>query len=476
VEYNDVDFCLRVIESGKRVVYTPQATLTHLTSASRGNSFNPQEHINFVKKYKQYKDIFYNRSISQDSMWMPIDGAHFSHVDRVKKIRILLISHTLTLTGAPIVAFEFARHFARVMGFEVTVLALQDGQVHKMYDEEGIPVLVTDELKNLHLMNAESLQTALLHLDKQIKVDGKFDLIVCNTLTTFWGVLLANQLKIPSVWHIHESLGMERFVSTFADPSMGNMVTSAFFKANRVVFQANATREIYGEFEALRNICTIPGGLPLDRIEKFRQTNTKRALREKYGIPEDAYVVVLIGTTCERKGQSIFLDAIRRISSNELPAKISFLVVGAIESLYLEMLRKKIALHKLHNVQLVAETRDIYDYYGLSDLFVCASFEESFPMVVLLAMAFELPIVSTNVFGIPEIVSDIQDALLIPPGDSHSMAIALLQCINSQKEASAMAGRAYAKVYRLFDGNKLHAKYTDLACKVAMEEIRATSY
>jgi O-antigen biosynthesis protein len=474
VEYNDVDFCLRVIESGKRVVYTPQAKLTHLASATRGNSFNPQEHINFIKKYKQYKDVFYNRSIRQDLMWMPVDGGRFSHVDRIKKIRILLISHTLTLTGAPIVAFELARHFASVMGFEVTVLALQDGPVHKMYNEEGISVLVTDELMSLHLMDADRLQIALLQIDKQIQVDGKFDLIVCNTITTFWGVLLASQLKIPSVWHIHESLGMERYVSMFSDPSMENMVFSAFFKANRIVFQSNATREIYGEFEAFRNICTIPGSLSLERIDKFRQANTKDALREKYGIPDDVYVVVLIGTTCERKGQLIFLDAIQRMSSKELPAKISFLVVGAIESLYLEMLREKIALHNLHNVQLVSETRDIYDYYGLSDLFVCASFEESFPMVVLLAMAFELPIVSTNVFGIPEIVSDEQEALLVSPGDSCSMATALLQCINAQDEANAMAGRAYAKVYRLFDSDILYAKHTDLARKVTMEETRAT--
>ena len=164
------------------------------------------------------------------------------------------------------------------------------------------------------------------------------------------------------------------------------------------------------------------------------------------------------------------------MSSEELPAKISFLVVGAIESSYLEMLRAKIALHNLHNVQLVAETRDIYDYYGLSDLFICASFEESFPMVVLLAMAFELPIVSTNVFGIPEIVSDRQEALLIPPGDSRAMATALLQCTNAPDETKAMVGRAYAKVCRLFDGDILHAKHTDLVCKVTMEEARATSY
>ena len=474
VESNDVDFCLRVLESGKRIVYTPQATLTHLTSASRGNSFNPQEHINFVKKYKQYKDLFYNQCIRMDSMWMPVDGGHFSHVERVKKTRILLISHALSLTGAPLVALEFARYFAKKMDFEVTVLSLQDGPVHAMYSAEGISVLITDELKDLYLMNADALQIALHKIDKEMQVEGNFDLIVCNTLTTFWGVLLANVLKIPSIWHIHESIGAERYSSTFLDRSMKDMISTAFHNANRVVFQAVATRTIYGEFERIGNICTIPGGLPLEKIENFRLANSKAALRKKYGIPDDVYVVVLIGTTCERKGQTIFLDAIQIMAKEKLPSKITFLLVGAIESLYLEMLREKIELHNIPNVQLIAETTDVYDYYGLSDLFVCASFEESFPMVVLLAMAFELPIVSTNVFGIPEIVCDGQEALLIPPGDPRSMAISLLQCIDFRDEAAARAAKAYAKLYRLFDSDILNLRHGELVCKVAIEELPVT--
>ena len=319
----------------------------------------------------------------------------------------------------------------------------------------------------------QRVQTALHQINQEMQMDGKFDLIVCNTLTTFWGVILASNLKIPSIWHIHESIGTEKYISTFYDRSIGGMIHSAFYNANRVVFQANATRRLYDEFEGIGNFCTIPGGLPLEKIEKFRVANSKGMLRKKYGIPEDVYVVVLIGTTCERKGQTIFLDAIQIMVKEKLPAKTSFLLVGAIDSLYTEMLREKIESKGLHDVQLIAETQDIYDYYGLSDIFVCASFEESFPMVVLLAMAFELPIVSTHVFGIPDIVSDMQEALLIPPGDSHAMAVALLQVLNFRDEADARAAKALAKLYRLFDSDILHRRHIELVCKIATEDILA---
>jgi glycosyltransferase involved in cell wall biosynthesis len=279
-------------------------------------------------------------------------------------------------------------------------------------------------------------------------------------------------LGIPSIWHIHESVSISDYSSTFLFSAVGELISNAFQTANRIVFQANATRKIFSEFESVGNLLTIPGGIPLERIEDFRNSNTKASLRMKHGIPEDAYVVVLVGTTCERKGQSVFLDAINLIDFTEPPENFIFLIVGAIEGPYLNMLRGKIAKLGLNKVQLVNETKEIYDYYALSDLFVCASYEESFPMVILLAMAFELPIVSTDVFGIPEIISNIQDGLLVGPGNPQTLAKAIMNAIQNKDETKAMATRAFAKVYRLFNGAKLNARNANLARKVLTEEVR----
>jgi glycosyltransferase involved in cell wall biosynthesis len=343
-----------------------------------------------------------------------------------------------------------------------------------MYDELGIPVIVTHELDGILFFQETKLQDVMQKLGNLLHIADEYDLVVCNTLTTFWSVILANQAKIPAIWHIHESVGVDSYASTFLDPEIGKILAQAFLKASRVVFQANATRAMYGEFEAIANLCTIPGGLPLQRIEQFKEFNSKIALRKKYNIPADSYVVILVGTTCERKGQAVFLEAINQIPKDENTANVTFLLVGAIKGLYLEGLREIILRLDLRNVQLVAETKDIYDYYALSDLFVCASFEESFPMVVLLAMAFELPIVSTDVFGIPEIVSDKGEALLLPPGNPQLLSAAIIQCINGPVETNAMAARAYAKVKRLFDSEILLAKHADLARKVSIENAHET--
>lgn len=472
VEYNDVDFCLRMNKLGKRIVYTPQATLRHLTSASRGLNYNPSEHTNFLKKYKLYKDEFYSENISLDSMWMPVNGDNFVYADQIQDMKVLLFTHELSLTGAPIVAYEYARYLSKFMGYRVSVIAMKEGPIHQMYDELQIPVRVINSIPNIHLMSAQEINVEIDKMEKVIKSEGSYDLVICNTLTSFWAINLAHQLGIPSIWHIHESVGADKYSNTFKDPAVGGLISNAFQTANRIVFQANATRKMYDEFEPVGNFLTIPGGLPLERVENFRNSNTKASLRMKRGIPEDAYVVVLVGTTCERKGQSVFLDAISLMDCKKLPKNLTFLIVGAVEGPYLNALNEKIINLGLNKVKIVNETKEIYDYYALSDLFVCASFEESFPMVILLAMAFELPIVSTDVFGIPEIISNIQEGLLVDAGNPHSLGKAIMNAIQNETESKAMADRAYAKVYRLFDGEKLNARYANLARKVFTEDAR----
>src|SRR5205807_1098894 len=99
-----------------------------------------------------------------------------------------------------------------------------------------------------------------------------------------------------------------------------------------------------------------------------------------------------------------------------------FLMLGARESPYLDLLRAQLETIRKTDTRLVEERPDVFDFYRLTDIFVCASFQESFPRVILEAMAFKLSIVTTDVFGIPEIVENDGEALLVHAGDPLHMA------------------------------------------------------
>jgi GT2 family glycosyltransferase len=70
VAFNDVDYCLKLIKKGFRIVYNPDAILYHYESKSRGNDHNPEEPRYFTNKWKELieKDPYYNINLSLENI------------------------------------------------------------------------------------------------------------------------------------------------------------------------------------------------------------------------------------------------------------------------------------------------------------------------------------------------------------------------------------------------------------------------
>jgi glycosyltransferase involved in cell wall biosynthesis len=125
-------------------------------------------------------------------------------------------------------------------------------------------------------------------------------------------------------------------------------------------------------------------------------------------------------------------------------------MVGARPGLYLDSLKQEAALHGLDQVVFLPETGEIQDFYRLADIFVCTSFEESFPRVLLESAAHRLPIVSTNVNGIAEMLAA-DEAWLVPPGDRYQLAEAVKAALAAHFAGdTSRADRARAAVVRRF--------------------------
>jgi glycosyltransferase involved in cell wall biosynthesis len=104
----------------------------------------------------------------------------------------------------------------------------------------------------------------------------------------------------------------------------------------------------------------------------------------------------------------------------------------------------------LDNVVFLPETGEVQDFYRLADIFVCTSFEESFPRVLLESAAHRLPIVSTNVNGIAEMLAP-DEAWLVPPGDRYQLAEAVKSALAAHFAGDrSRAGKARAAVVRKY--------------------------
>lgn len=462
VAYNDVDYCLRVRSAGYRVLYTPQARLMHWGSATRGVTFDEAEHVAWLQRYPGARDPYFSPNWHLDGAQVRCAAAAGARPGRARPLRILLLTHNLNLEGAPLFLLEYATHLARVEGFGLEILAAQDGPLRTAFASLGAHVTVVDPGPLLRARDEDDFHHQLDLIGQRLDWD-RVDLVVCNTLLSFWGVHLARQSDRPSLFYIHESTSVFRAFETKLPLPLHALVHRALGSSTRTLFLCRATEAYYSDDDR-GNFRIVPSWIRLDEIDGFRAAHDRTALRRKHGLPADEVIVANIGTVCERKGQHVFIRAVEHFNRHHRGgAPVSFLLVGAREGIYLDLLRRDIARLGLPNLTLVPETREAFDFFVAADLFVCSSYEESFPRVVMEAMAFRTPIVSTDVHGIAELIGQRQDGYLVKPGDAEGLSRMIHVCLAKERSGKSLAPTAYSKVRRFHDAARVLPRHVDIA-------------
>ena len=166
-----------------------------------------------------------------------------------------------------------------------------------------------------------------------------------------------------------------------------------------------------------------------------------------------------IGRLVPAKGHSILIDAFALVCRSAPAAELSIFGYGSLAG---ELAAQIARLGLEGRVRLEGRTDDSPGALRDLDVFVLSSVNEGLPLVILEAMAAGLPILSTSVGGIPEVLPK-ESAWLCPPGDAEALAAAMLQAAGcgdlrergevSRRVASAGYGlehmvRRYEELYR----------------------------
>jgi len=186
----------------------------------------------------------------------------------------------------------------------------------------------------------------------------------------------------------------------------------------------------------------------------------------RLGIKGLEQVVLLLGTVCPRKGQQDLPNALALVQQEHYP-RLRCFIVGDRPSDYsreLSVLAARLPDGIRDRLKVVPECKDTALYYKAADIFLCTSCIESYPRVILEAMAYGLPIITTPVYGIKEQVRDNVNGLFYSSGDVKTLAdhITLLTCdhelrsrlaLNSHHVLNALTSyeemtRQYAVIFR----------------------------
>jgi O-antigen biosynthesis protein len=474
VAYNDIDYCLRLEAAGHRTVYTPQAELWHWGSASRGTAYHPEEHIAFARKYRGIEDPYWSPYLRSKNRNVAIDPYRYGHTKRLGKLHLLAVTHNLNFEGAPLFLFEYVVFLINELGFKIDVVSAEEGPLRKAYEELGVNIILVDRHPLHGSRNDREFdeQLEVMRHDLQSQIDlGPVDALICNTLACWWGVHLAQAVRKPSLFYIHESTSVKRFFSGALPKKRHHVARQAFRLATRVCFLCKATRSYYEELNDYNNFRFVSSWIDLPRIEKLKAATPRDEARVKLGFKPHDQVIANIGTVCERKGQHIFIRTVayfmKHFAAN---GSYRFLIVGGRPGEYqssLEMDIKRLGLEDV--ITIVNETDRVYEYFRAANLFACSSFEESFPRVLLEAMAFETPIVSTNVHGVPEMVTNKAEAYLVPPGEAIAFAKTIKTCLDKLLHGTSTVPMGYSKVVRAYGMDAVLPKHADLAREAVLD-------
>lgn len=352
--------------------------------------------------------------------------------------RVLVITHQLTLGGAQLYLMDLLREQHALGLIDPIVVSSFDGPLRKDVESLGIPVHLTS------LTPSGKLGSYRGRLDEFIEwarpLEPELILINTSTSTTFSAGEVAVALDVPSVWAIHESFhpsilwyGLEPTVLRHAETVIGH--------AGAAIFEADATRHMYEGMIPAERCRTIPYGLDLEPIDRRRATFDPMAARRKAGIPEEARLVVCIGTIEPRKSQIPLAEAFDMIGAKHPESRLIF-VGGQEENPNTIALEDTIARSpRRDQMEVLPVTRDIAPWYGMADLLVSASDVESLPRTVLEAMAWETPVLATDVFGLPELIDDGKTGWLCAGRDVSALTDALDRALSAPAPTYAAIAR-----------------------------------
>lgn len=227
-------------------------------------------------------------------------------------------------------------------------------------------------------------------------------------------ILIARLLGAKAVSHIHGSvLDVELRKSS---PRKKRWMTRALSLSNSIIVLSEHWKQfLLTEVSPKLNVAIIANSID-HSIAGAMEDGTDFAAREK--------MVFFIGSLGTRKGVHDALRAVPLIKA-EMP-EMEFVFGGKVElghekEMIEELCRKATEEHGVQFPGLITGDTKLH-YFKTASIFILPSYNENLPVSILEAMAMGLPVVSTPIAGVPEMMQDGINGFLIEPGDHEALA------------------------------------------------------
>jgi glycosyltransferase involved in cell wall biosynthesis len=371
-----------------------------------------------------------------------------------RKYRIAYLIDGLSMGGAERLMGPILQHLSRAH-FDPYVCAMQSKDGNLLADEIralGVPVECLD-IKRLRDLDA------IPRLNKYLKRVGA-DLVHTQLeAANILGNLSAKFLRLPSLCTIHVMPSLDVKTRTKLHQRVEWFVLRHF--CNRVISVSEEARAYHIQISGSspEQVTTIYNGIDLSAFVSMDDAKEREAVRLELNIPQDANVLVTVAVLRPPKGIQFMIRALPKVLTPH--PNTYYLIVGDgphHDALIDEA--DKAGVSK--QVIFAGMRKDVPRLLAASDVFVLPSLTEALPTVLAEAMAARLPVIASRVGGIPEMIANGQNGLLVEPEDPASLSHACIRLLDYPNERPTMGAAGWKIVNQKFSIERQVAQLMEL--------------
>jgi glycosyltransferase involved in cell wall biosynthesis len=236
---------------------------------------------------------------------------------------------------------------------------------------------------------------------------------------------------------------------------------------HRVIAVSEHTAEVMrGEEGApAGRVRVILNGIDFERV-RLSTPKAPQALRRQFA-PNGEFLLLQVARLHPEKGHEHLFRALAAIRARAArPVRLLVAGSGSFEAEYRRQVRE---LGVEEMVVFTGFRRDIPDLMAAADVLVLPSVAEAFGLVLAEALYLGTPVVASRVGGIPEIVRDGVDGLLVPPGSPEALAQALLEVSQDEGLRQRLAGAGRERMIETFRFEPMMRRYEALYQEMLVE-------
>ena len=332
-----------------------------------------------------------------DSIAVDVYGG-LEHWIGMVSLGLVARGHRVTVSGRP--GSEFLRRVGRLSS-EIEAVPLEiSGDFH--------PSTITAVKR---VLEEREIEIVICNFNKDVRLGG---------LAARW------KGNTRVVWRLGNNLTSTKAIHRYLTPKLLDGAITPSHELKRQVLECGYIKD-----EQVRVIHT---GVPAPK-RWHEGSEAKEELRARYQLPPDSRIAVTSGRFVSQKGHTYLVEAAEGLIGRHPELRFLWLGDGPLEG----DLQRQIDAAGMTDRFVFAGLLDDFELeLAGADLMVHPSTIEPFGIVLLEGMRVGLPIVSTLVGGIPEVVADGRTGLLVPPGDAEALKSAMTTLLDDPRLMSYM--------------------------------------